>query len=192
MANNKIDSILSRLDKALSGDKSTIDLSMLEEIRKDSSLLKTATDKIRDKVKDLNKDMTDLNKSLTKYISNMNSSDEINEIDKLSKIELQEFKDLLNETEGKIFLNSKGEKYQGLDGASLAKVQTAYNNIKESITNKTKLASESYINLRKSIQDSIKAKKEQINQILQYLEGDEKNALIKQNRTLSITDRRFD
>lgn len=180
MANNKIDSILSRLDKALSEDKSAIDLSMLEEIRKDSSLLKTATDKIRDKVKDLNKDMTDLNKSLTKYISNMNSSDEINEIDKLSKIELQEFKDLLNETEGKIFLNSKGEKYQGLDGASLAKVQTAYNNIKESITNKTKLASESYINLRKSIQDSIKAKKEQINQILQYLEGDEKNALIKQ------------
>ncbi len=177
MANNKIDSILSQLDKVLSGDKKTMDLSMLEEIRKDSSLLKTATDKIRDKVKDLNKDMTDLNKSLTKYISNMSSSDEINT---LSKIKLQEFKDLLNETKGKIFLNAKGEKYQGLDSESLTKIQTAYNNIKESITNKQKQELDNFTKEIQSSQDFIKAEKEQINQILQYLEGDEKNALTKQ------------
>lgn len=177
MANNKIDSILSRLDKVLSGDKSAIDLSMLEEIRKDSSLLKTATDKIRDKVKDLNKDMTDLNKSLTKYISNMSSSDEI---DALSKTKLQEFKDLLNDTKGKIFLNVKGEKYQGLDSENLTKIQTAYNNIKESITNKQKQELDNFTKEIQSSQDFIKAEKEQINQILQYLEGNEKNALTKQ------------
>ena len=177
MANNKIDSILSRLDKALSGDKNAIDLSMLEEIRKDSSLLKTATDKIRDKVKDLNKDMNDLNKSLTKYISSMSSSDEINV---LSKIKLQEFKDLLNSTKGKFFLNTKGEKYQGLDSENLAKIQTAYNNIKESITNKQQQELDNFTKKIQSSQDIIKAEKEQINQILQYLEGNEKNALTKQ------------